>query len=150
MKAGVVLALWSSVMMTLTWYAWSTGPRTEHPVRADAESVGRLIEGGTVGMLKHPNHVVMPNEEFLLYARRILPMVRLRDMASFHERDERVYLVSPQVKENRRLLRKHGYERVRPFQHDYDEVLDLWHYTGERTKAPTGGPNPGDVPSTGG
>ena len=126
LRAGIVTALWSAVLLTITWYAWATGERTIHPVRADAEKVGQIVDGGIFGILKHNKYNTAPNEEFLLYSRRIMPPVRPRELATFGQDYSSVYIAAPQQREAQRALRRNGYELVMPFQHDYDEVLDLW------------------------
>ncbi len=136
MRAGVTMALWSSVLLTLTWYAWSTGSRTDHPVRADTEQVAELVDGGVLGILKHRDQPLVPNEEFLLYARRIVPPVKPRKVAEFGRSQTDVYIMAPQIGPARRVLRNNGYERMQSFLHDYDEQLDLWRYVGQAEDAP--------------
>lgn len=52
MRAMVITSLWSAVLLTVTWYAWSSGERSVHPVRDSAEQIGRLVEGAVIGLLK--------------------------------------------------------------------------------------------------
>lgn len=130
-RAAVVMACWSMVLMMLAWYAWSSGDRGMHPVRVPAQKFGAMVEGGVVGYFKHRKHPLSPNEEFLLYARRILQPVRPTEAQAFGRSAEHVYMLAPRVGDARRVLRRSGYEKVRAFQHDYDEVLDLWRYTGQ-------------------
>ena len=76
-QAAVVMAVWASVLTTLVWYAWATSPRSVHPVKASSQAVAREIDGAVVARLRHPRYLLTPNEEFLLYARRIVKPVRL-------------------------------------------------------------------------
>jgi 4-amino-4-deoxy-L-arabinose transferase-like glycosyltransferase len=131
MRAALATAAWSAVLMTLVWYAWSTGGRGVHPVRAPAEQVARDTDGAVIGCLKHRRYTLAPNEEFLLYARRILKPVRPRQVIEFGQSAPRVYLIAPQQREVIRLLKRSGYKKVRKFQHDYDEILGLWKYVGD-------------------
>ncbi|GAB4188273.1 MAG: hypothetical protein Kow00105_02920 [Phycisphaeraceae bacterium] len=131
MRAAVWMAVWSAVLLSFAWYAWSTGERGRHPVRPSAEKFAEVVDGAVVGYLKHRHHTLSPNEEFLLYSRRILPPVRPVQVKEFGQRAERVYLIAPQAAAAKRVLRRNGYERVRPFQHDYDERVDLWRYIGD-------------------
>ncbi len=141
MRAAVVMALWSAVLFTLIWYAWSLDDRTNHPVRASAERIGEVVDGGVVGMLSHNKYPVLPNEEMLLYARRIIPPVKPRELPVFSQRSERVYIAAPRARETRGLLKRNGYERIETFQHDYDEQLDLWLYIGDRDATVDDGAN---------
>lgn len=135
MRAAVVMSLWSAVLLTLIWYARSTGERTEHPVRASAERIGVVVDGGVIGMLDHNKYPIAPNEELLLYARRIIPLVKPVEVQAFSRRNERVYLAAPRARETRGVLIRNGYTRIGKFQHDYKDDLDLWQYTGDRVKA---------------
>lgn len=137
MRAAVVMGAWSLVLMLLVWYAWSTGDRGFHPVRAPAQKFSEIVDGAAVGYFKHRKYPLSPNEEFLLYARRILPPVRPTEAEDFGRSAEHVYVLAPQAGDARRVLRRSGYERVRAFQHDYDEVLDLWRYAGQTAPAET-------------
>jgi hypothetical protein len=130
MRAAILLSLWSAVMLTFAWYAWSTGERSIHPVRAPAEKFAEVVDGGVVGYFKHREHPLSPNEEFLLYSRRIIPPVRPTQAEAFGRSAARVYVLAPRVADARRVLRRSGYERLRVFQHDYDERLELWRYVG--------------------
>lgn len=131
MRAAVLMALWSAVLMTLTWYAWSSGERTNHPVRASAERIGEVVDGGVIGILRHNKYKISPNEEFLLYSRRIMPAVKPVNIAAFSERSDRVYLAATKARETRGVLKRNGYKRIDSFQHDYEEQLELWQYTGK-------------------
>ncbi len=126
MRAMMVTSLWSAVLLTVTWYAWSSGERSVHPVRASAEQVGRQVQGAVLGVLKMKEHPVSPNEEFIFYSRRILAPVRRRDARPFGRSAERVYIAAPQVDGVAALLQQKGYGKVGAFEHDYEETLDLW------------------------
>lgn len=130
MRAGIVTAVWSAVLLSMVWYGWSTGERSLHPVRADAEQIGLKTQGAIIGCLKHRKYPLSPNEEFLLYARRILPPVKTLGVAEFGQRKETTYLIAPQAKPLNRYLRRNGYELDAAFQHDYDQMLNLWKYVG--------------------
>ncbi len=137
MRAGVTTAVWSAVLMTLVWYAWSTGERGTHPVRASSEQIGLQTQGAIIGCFKHRKYPLAANEEFLLYARRIVTPVRPRQIAEFGQSAQDVYLIATQDKPVNRYLRRNGYKIDREFLHDYDEMLNLWKYVGDREATPT-------------
>jgi hypothetical protein len=137
MRAAVAMSVWSMVLMMLAWYGWSTDDRGMHPVRVPAQKFAEIVDGAAVGYFKHRKYPLSPNEEFLLYARRILPPVRPTEAESFGRSAEHVYVLAPQAGDAWRVLRRSGYERVRAYQHDYDEVLDLWRYAGQSKPAET-------------
>ena len=130
MRAGVVTALWSSVLLTLVWYAQAVGPRTDHPVRTDCEQIGEMVQGGVVGMWLDTSDPIYPNEEFLLYARRIIPVIEPSELSGFGQGHKRRFVVAPPIESARAALRENGYRWVRSFNHDYDEQMDLWRYVG--------------------
>jgi 4-amino-4-deoxy-L-arabinose transferase-like glycosyltransferase len=131
MRAALATALWSAVFMTLGLYARSTGPLGVHPVRASAQRIAAIIDGGVVGGLIHRKHPLAPNEEFLLYSRRIIPPVRPKQAARFGQEAERVYMIAPLARDTTRALKRAGYAQIDEFLHDYDEELGLWKYVGD-------------------
>jgi 4-amino-4-deoxy-L-arabinose transferase-like glycosyltransferase len=137
MRAALAMSLWSSVLMTLVWYAWSTGERSVHPVKASAQRVAQVVDGAVIVRLKHRLYPFSPNEEFLLYSRRIIKPVRRKDIGTFgasHPGD--VFMIAPIQDAVNRLLRRKGYRLEMDFQHDYNEKLSLWKYVG-KSQPPT-------------
>jgi 4-amino-4-deoxy-L-arabinose transferase-like glycosyltransferase len=131
MRAAIATSVWSAVMMSLVWYAWSTGERSTHPVRAPAEQIGLLTQDAALGCFKHRKYPLSPNEEFLLYARRIVTPVRPRQAIEFGQSADKVYLIAPPVKQLNRYLRRNGYKVDREFLHDYHQTLNLWKFVGQ-------------------
>lgn len=133
-KAGIVTGLWASVLLTLVWYAQAVGPVTVHPCRVDCERVGELADGGVIGMLMPDaspgEKAIHPNEEFLLYARRIVPEIKPSEATSFATGYGKAFLVAPQTQPAADILKAHGYTFVRTFQHDRNQQMDLWRYAG--------------------
>jgi len=132
MRAAVTTAVWSAILMSMVWYGWSTGERSVHPVRASAEMVGQKTDGSLIGSLKLRKHPIVPNEEFLLYSRRIIPPVITPRLAEFSQNTDynNIYMIAPQVKQASRFLRRNGYKLDCEFLHDYDETLNLWKFVG--------------------
>ncbi len=136
MRAMVVTSLWSAVLLTATWYAWSTGERGVHPVRASAERMGQLAEGAAVGMLQSEVYPVDPNEEFLFYTRRIYTLVDGDGLHEFGQSAERVYVVTPPLDELAEVMRGGGYEQAGVVEYDYDETFGLWLFDGGEAVVP--------------
>ncbi len=131
MHACLATAAWSAVLMTLTWYAWSTGERGRNPLRVSAQETSEMIDDGVLRCLKTRGNRIIPNEEFLLYARRIVEPVRPRGLAEFGQSSSSsAYVMAPLAHDAKRVLRRTGYQQVTTFQHDYKETLALWKYVG--------------------
>ncbi len=132
MHAALTMSMWSAVLMTLVWYAWSTGERSIHPVKESAQRIASITDGAVIGCLKNRKYPLSPNEEFLLYARRILTPVKPKQVNEFGNSAQTIFIMAPLEKETNRVLRRNGYKQVDEFLHDYDETLGLWRYIGKR------------------
>ncbi len=148
MRAALASALWSVVIMTLAWYAWSSADRRIHPVRESAQRVANTVDGAVLGCLIHRQHPLLPNEEFLLYARRIVKPVRPTQAVEFGQTTEQAYLIAPIARETTRVLKQSGYKKIDEFTHDYDQTLGLWKYVGERPQTPADSANHTNPPTT--
>ncbi len=128
MRAMVVTALWSAVLLTVTWYAWSTGERGVHPIRESAQRMGEVAQGAAVGVLNSEVYPVDPNEEFLFYTRRIYTVVDPSEVQAFGRRAPSVMVAVPPVDELAGLMQNAGYEKMGVVEYDYDETFDLWRF----------------------
>jgi len=145
MHAALTMSVWSAVLMTFVWYARSTGGRGIHPVRAPAERVAEITDGAVIGYLKNPKYPLVPNEEFLLYARRIVTPVKPTMLPAFSQSEPNVFVIAPRVRDANRVLQRNGFQRVGDFLQDYHKTLALWKYVGQRGTRTN---KPADKPQT--
>jgi 4-amino-4-deoxy-L-arabinose transferase-like glycosyltransferase len=141
LKAAVLTAVWSLVLMTLLWAGYSKSTTGVHPIKKEGQRIAGLVGAQPMYHLLVPQVDDLVNEEFLLYAKRIVPSLspeQVREMSG--QLSEVTYLIAREDERHDSILERSGWQRVTTFNQDYELLNWLWVHeaTGEDAAAAEG------------
>lgn len=122
---------WMLVLSTVLWQGYSYADWADDPIRPEGERIAALVGDRPFYYLRLPETDDMVNEEFLMYARRIVPEVLGEELAAWTQTlDKPTFIMARIAPEHDALLRDAGW-RIVPdseFLQDLELQDRLWIY----------------------
>ncbi len=122
-------AVWALVLLMVIQLAYSRSDNAIHPLKAECLRAAQLVGNAPLRYLKLSNEDLRPNEEFLFFARRIVPAIQPEELHEYRDSAPSagpVYVMSDISPAHDATMEAAGFKLDGEFVQDVNRPQKLW------------------------